>query len=189
MRSMTLKTGVTLAAAALVATMGLAETAVAQPGHGGRGFGDGMGPGGPGGPGGRMGGPLGGLLAVHPELPLQALNLTDAQREQVRTIMQGHRDESRALGEKAHAALDALRKATEGTVDEALVNQQGLALGAVIGEAAVLRAKVRAEVLAILTPEQQAEANKLQAQRQQRMEQMKQRGDQRRQHRQQPDQF
>ena len=26
-----------------------------------------------------MGGPLGGLLAVHPDLPLPALNLTDAQ--------------------------------------------------------------------------------------------------------------
>lgn len=191
MRARTLKTGVTLAAAALVMTMGLAGAVHAQPGPGGRGFGDGMGPGpgGPGGPGGRMGGPLGGLLAVHPDLPLQALNLTDAQREQVRTIMQGHRDEGRTLGDKAHAALEALRKATEGTVDEAVVNQQGLALGAVIGEAALLRAKVRAEVFAILTPEQQAEANKLQAQRQQRMEQMKQRGEQRRQQRPQPDQF
>jgi protein CpxP len=179
MQTMTVKTSVRLAAAALAITVGLAGAAQAQPGPGARGFGDGMGPG-HGGPGGRMGGPLGGLLAVHPELPLHALNLTDAQREQVRTIMQAHRDEARALGDKAHTALDALRKATEGTVDEALANQQGQALGAVIGEAAVLRAKVRAEVLAILTPEQQAEANKLQAQRQQRMDQMKQRGEQRR---------
>ncbi len=58
--------------------------------------------------------------------------------------------------------------------------QQAQALAAVIGEAAVLRGRVRGEVLAILTPEQQAEAAKLQAQRQQRMDQMRQRMKQRR---------
>jgi len=135
-----------------------------------------------------MGGPLGGLLALHPDVPFQALNLTDAQREQVRAIMQGHHAEGRALAEKAGVALEALRKATDDTVDEGAAAQHGQAVGAVIAEAAVLRAKVRAEVFAILTPEQQAEANKLQAQRQQRMEQMKQRGEQRRQQRQQPKQ-
>jgi Spy/CpxP family protein refolding chaperone len=140
-----------------------------------------------------MGGPLGGLLAVHPDVPFQALELTDAQREQVRTIIQGHRDEGRVLAEKAHDALEGLRKATEGTVDEGAAVQHGQTVGGVITEAAVLRAKVRGEVFAILTPEQQAEANKLQAQRQQRMDQMKLRGEQRRQQRQQqpktPDQF
>jgi len=199
MRAMTIKTGATLAAAALMITMGLAGAANAQPGSGGgsggyKTFDDGMGPGGPGGrgpggpggPGGRMGGPLGGLLALHPDVPFQALNLTDAQREQVRAIMQGHQAEGRALAEKAGAAMDALRKATDDTIDEGAAAQHGQAVGAVIAEAAVLRAKVRAEVFAILTPEQQAEANKLQAQRQQRMEQMKQRGEQRRQQRQQP---
>ena len=111
-----------------------------------------------------------------------------AQREQVRAIMQNYRDEGRAIGEKARAAFEALRKASEGTVDETVVTQQGLALGAVIGEAAIVRAKVRNEVFAILTPEQQAEANKLQARRQQRMEQLKQRMEQRRPARQQPPQ-
>ncbi len=185
MRTFTFKASATMAAVALVAVMGLAGAAQAQPGPGGRGFGPGMGPGGPGGPGGRMGGPLGGLLAVHPELPLHALNLTEAQREQVRTILQGHSTEGRALAEKAQAAMDGLRKATDATVDEGAAAQQGQAVGAVIAEAAVLRARIRGEVFAILTPEQQAEATKLQAQRQQRMEQMRQRGDQRRQQRQQ----
>ena len=118
MRAMTVKTGATLAAAALMITMGLAGAANAQPGAGGgpgggQGFGDGMGPGGPGGRGpggpggpGRMGGPLGGLLALHPDVPFQALNLTDAQREQVRAIMQGHHAEGRALAEKAGVAMD-----------------------------------------------------------------------------------
>jgi protein CpxP len=177
-----LTTNAKLVAGALALTLGLAGAAAAQPGFG-------RGPGGPDGPGGHggrgmMGGPLGGLLAVHPDLPLPALNLTDAQREQVRTILQSHRDEGRALHEKANAAMEALRKATEGTVDEGSVAQQGQVLGAAIGEAAVLRARVRTEVFAILTPEQQAEATKIAAQREARMQQRRQQAEQRRQQRQ-----
>ena len=125
------------------------------------------------------GGPLGGLLAIHPDVPLHALELTEAQREQVRTILQSHRDEGRALAEKAQTAMETLRKATEGTLDEGAASQAGQGVGAVIAEAAVLRAKVRTEVLAVLTPEQQAEAQKLQAQRAKRAEQFKQRAQQR----------
>ncbi|WP_291990121.1 Spy/CpxP family protein refolding chaperone, partial [Luteitalea sp.] len=133
-----------------------------------------------GGRGGMMGGPLGALLGVHPDLPLSALNLTDAQREQVRTIMQSHRDEGQALVQKAQASMEALRQATDATVDEGAAAQQGQALGAVIAEAAVLRGRVRGEVFAILTPEQQAEANKIAADRQQRMQQFRQKAGQRR---------
>ena len=162
---------VKLAAGALALAIGMTAPAVAQPGfgHGQPGDFERRGPGG--GPG---GGPLGGLLALHPDLPLAALNLTDAQREQVRTIMQSHRDEGRAIAQKAHAALENLRKASEGTVDEGAIGQQSQALGAVIGEAAVLRARVRAEVFAILTPEQQAEAAKIAEQRRTRMQQRRQ---------------
>jgi Spy/CpxP family protein refolding chaperone len=176
-----LTTNAKLVAGALALTLGLAGAAAAQPGVG-------RGPGGPDGPGrggrGMMGGPLGGLLAVHPDLPLSALSLTDAQREQVRTILQSHRDEGRAVHEKANAAMEALRKATEGTVDEGSVAQQGQILGAAIGEAAVLRARVRTEVFAILTPEQQAEATRIAAQRQAHMQQRRQQAEQRRQQRQ-----
>ena len=125
-------------------------------------------------------GPLGGLLGLHPELPLPALNLTDAQREQVRTILQGHREEGQALMQRGQAALEALRKVTEGTVDEGAAAQQGQALGAVIAEAAVLRSRVRGEIMAILTPEQQAEAAKIQADRELRMKQFRTKRDDRR---------
>ena len=118
-------------------------------------------------------GPLGGLLGLHPELPLAALNLSDAQREQVRTILQGHREEGHALTQRGEAAMQALRKVTEGTIDEGAAAQQGQALGAVIAEEAVLRSRVRAEILAILTPEQQAEAAKIQADREARMKQFR----------------
>jgi periplasmic protein CpxP/Spy len=172
---------VTRLAGALAIVVSLAGIAVAQPGRGPGGMYGMDGPRGPGGMmGGMMGGPLGGLLGVHPNLPLPALNLSDAQREQVRAIMQGHRSEADALSKKAQAALEALRAATEGTLDEGAVNQQGQALGAVISEAALLRARIRGEVLAILTPEQQAEAAKIQAERQAHMQQRRQNMEQRR---------
>jgi protein CpxP len=180
MQAATLLTGVKVMLGTMALTVGLAGAAAAQsperqgpPGPGGP-FGPG-GRGGPGGPG-RMG-PLGGLLGLHPELPLPALNLTDAQREQVRTILQGHREEGEALMQRGHTALEALRKATESTVDEGAAAQQGQALGAVIAEASVLRARVRGEIMAILTPEQQGEAAKIQADRELRMKQFRTRSD------------
>ncbi|BCS31276.2 hypothetical protein TBR22_A04760 [Luteitalea sp. TBR-22] len=173
--------------AILALTLGVAGAAFAQPPQGGRGSGPGMppphggpdgpgghegrgfGPGRPGEGGGRMMGPLGGLLALNPDVPLASLNLTDAQREQVRTILQGRRDEGRALMERARGAMEAMQKATAGTaIDEAAAIERGQALGAVIGEAAVLRARLRNEVLAILTPEQQAEARAMAADRMER---------------------
>jgi Spy/CpxP family protein refolding chaperone len=47
----------------------------------------------------------------------------------------------------------------------------------VIADAAVQRARVRGEIMAILTPEQQAEAAKIQADREQRMKQFRTRSD------------
>jgi periplasmic protein CpxP/Spy len=185
MQAGTLTTSMKVMVGAVALMVGLSAPAMAQPGQGGPGSGA-PGPGRPGGPdgpgrhGGPFGGPLGGLLGLHPELPLPALNLTDAQREQVRAIMQGHREEGRALMQRAQTSLEALRKLTDGTVDEGAVGQQGQALGAVIAEAAVLRARVRGEIMAVLTPEQQAEAAKIQADRETRMKQFRTRPDQRR---------
>lgn len=179
MRAKTVTT-MKLMAGALALTMGLSAAATAQPGRGGPGFG---GPGfrGPGGPG---GGAMGGLLGVHPELPLGALNLTDAQEEQVRGIFQSHRAESESLRQRAEAASEALRSVTSAaTVDEAAITQQSQAFSALIAEAAILRARVRSEILAVLTPEQQAEATKLTSERQAKMQERRAKMLQRRQSR------
>ena len=75
-------------AALVILIAGAGAFAFAQgPGGRGRGFG---GPGGPGGPG------IG--------MALGALNLTDAQREQVRQITQQHREEARGTFERLRAA-------------------------------------------------------------------------------------
>ena len=127
--------------------------------------GRGMGPGGPGGPGGPMG-----------MLPMLAreLNITDAQKAQIKTIADSHRDEWKALGDRARTAHQALQQTvTADTVDEGLIRQRSAEVAAVEADMAVARARVHAEVFQLLTPEQKTQAKSLQSTF---AERMKQRG-------------
>ena len=109
---------------------------------------------------GLMGGPMGGTM-----LPgLGQLNLTDAQKEQVRTAAQSHRDAFKAISDRAIAAHEALNDAvTADTMDETAIRAKAADVAAVELDAALLRAKVHAEAFALLTPEQQAKAKQLRA--------------------------
>jgi periplasmic protein CpxP/Spy len=115
-----------------------------------------MGRGGPG----RMGpmGMIGPLVA--------RLGLTDAQKDQVKSIVQSHAEEFTALRTReatAHQALEAAIAAD--TLDDATIRQKSAEVAAVDADAAVLRAHVRAEVFQLLTPDQQAKAKQLMARR------------------------
>ena len=113
--------------------------------------GPGRGRGGPGGPG----GPLAGL-------PLRELNLTDAQREQVKQIVDSRQQESRAIGERAMAAREALHAATTSpSFDEGLIRAKAADVAAIEADMAVSRARIFADVFQILTPEQQAKVKEL----------------------------
>ena len=175
-------------AAALVAVAGTAlvhAQAQGTPAPQERQAGPGGGPGGPGGPWGhgRMGrrgpgGPMGafGLL--------RGLDLTEEQRAQVRQIMQGHRDEFRAVEQRLQAAHRAQQDAVEATpFDENAVRARAADVAAIQADAVVLRAKVHSDVFAVLTPEQQAKAAELKTQREQRMQERRQQMQQRRQQR------
>ncbi|MGE0816275.1 MAG: Spy/CpxP family protein refolding chaperone [Vicinamibacterales bacterium] len=125
------------------------------------------------------GGPMG------PMLPgLRQLGLTDAQRDQIRSLMDAHKGEF-----EAHAqALGPARKALDDAVtaeafDEATVRQRAADLAAVEAEGAVLRARIHSEVWALLTPDQQQKARDLKAQAEQRRGQMRERMQQRREQR------
>ena len=99
-------------------------------------------------------------------LALRQLDLTDAQREQVRLIFEQNRDEMRAAGEKLRTARRGLHDATSvGSVDEAAIRTAAEALANAEAEAAINRARVHAQVWQILTPEQQAKAKELREQR------------------------
>ncbi len=134
-----------------------------QPGPGRMKPGPGMrgGPGGPGGfggPGGMMGrvprGTMGGPFGML-GLNLRAAELTEAQQKQVQAAVQSHREEQAAIVERMRAARVALHEAVAADAfDEALIRAKAADVAAVEADAAVLRAKVRAEVVAILTPEQ-----------------------------------
>jgi protein CpxP len=149
----------------MVAGLGIVAVGARQgppPGRGPGGAGGrGMGMAGPlGGQRGLMGGPMGGMM-----LPgLGQLNLTDAQKEQVRTAVQSHRDAFKAIADRAIAAREALGDAvTADTFDESAIRAKAGEVAAVELDVALLRAKVYAEVFALLTPEQQAKAKQLRA--------------------------
>jgi Spy/CpxP family protein refolding chaperone len=123
-----------------------AQTDQRRPG-GGRGFGGPFG-GGPGGP-------------LIPRVP----DLTDAQREQIRAIADRHQAEMRPLLEKLRTAQVALEDAiVTNPTDEATIRLRSADVASAEADLAVVRGQVYAEVVALLTPEQQ---QKLQQQRQQ----------------------
>jgi protein CpxP len=112
-------------------------------------------------------------------LPMFAreLNITDAQKEQIKNIAESHRDEWKALADRGRAAHEALRlSVTAETVDEALIRQRSAEVAAVEADMAVARARAHAEVLQILTPEQKAQAKTLQSQAQERRQRGRGRG-------------
>jgi protein CpxP len=138
------------------------------PGPMGRGM---MGPGGPGfrgGPGGPFG--MGGFA-------LRGLDLTDAQREQVKAIMESHRDEQKAIGARMQAARKALHEAIAADAfDETAVRAKAAEIGAVEADAAVLQARIKGEISAILTPEQLKKAKELRGEMENRMKDGRGRG-------------
>jgi periplasmic protein CpxP/Spy len=147
-----------LAAITIAATVltGGAVTTMAQPPQGGPG-GPRAGRMGPGGPG-RFGMP-----------GLRAVDLTDAQKDQIKTISESHRDEMRQVGERLREAQRALDVATEsGTVNEADIRSKSTALASAMADGAILRAKVNAEILNVLTPEQQQKLQEFRSQMQER---------------------
>lgn len=161
----------TLILAGLVAALaGGSAVAVAQP---------------QGGPG--MRGPRGGGPRV--DLGLRGIDLTDSQREQVRTILQSHRDAlreaRRRLGEAHRTMAEAARAEA---VDEAAIRGQSTAVANAMAEEAILRARVRAEVHGLLTAEQlrqlrerrAAAEKRMQERQRRRQERLKQRQERRR---------
>jgi Spy/CpxP family protein refolding chaperone len=113
---------------------------------------------GPGGPGRGMGGPMGMLPMLG-----RALDLTDAQKDQVKAIADAHRDEWKAIFDRERTARQALNAAIMAdTVNDALVRQKSAEVAAVEADAAVARAHAFGEVLQILTTAQKTQLKDLQ---------------------------
>jgi protein CpxP len=147
-----------------VALVALLATTVAYaqgPRGGGRG-GRGFGPGGPG-------------------LALNELNLTDAQREQVREIRGRYQEQIQALSRRLSDLTAKQRQAIETIpVNETLITSATQDMTQAQVEVAIQEARINADIWSVLTPEQQAKATKLRAERKAQMEQRRQENQQRR---------
>jgi protein CpxP len=149
--------------AGIVAVMAGGAVAIFAQGGPGRGAGA-LGPGGPGGRGFAAGFALG------------QLDLSDAQKQQVRDIMQRHRQQSQPVMDRLQQAMQAQRAAINAVpVNEAAVRQAAAALAAVEADMAVDQARMHADIFSILTVEQQEKAKQLEAQGQARAQERRQR--------------
>ena len=134
-----------------------------------------------GGPGGRHG--FAGRGAVS-GLPLASLNLTQAQQDLIRDIRERQSEERRQIEARlrdAHAAQQ--QAATAIPLNEAAIRQTTLAAAEEHAEMAIHQARVRNEIFAALTAEQQATVKQAQADRQQRAQQRQAQAAERRQNR------
>ncbi|MGH9440701.1 MAG: Spy/CpxP family protein refolding chaperone [Thermoanaerobaculia bacterium] len=83
------------------------------------------------------------------------LDLSDSQREQVKGVLRTHKDAILAQVEAERKAHQDLRQAIAATpFDEGSIRARAAALGQVVGDAAVLRAQIRSEVMPILNDDQ-----------------------------------
>jgi periplasmic protein CpxP/Spy len=161
---------VTLAGAGYMSVADLNAQGRGGPGRGAPGIGRmGVGPGGPG----RRGGPGGAGLVG---LMLGRVDLTDAQKDQVKQIVESHKAEQDQLFERGRAAHQALDAAiTADSFDINNVRAKANDVATVETEVTVLRSLIRNEVFQILTAEQKAEIKKDQERREARRAEMEKR--------------
>lgn len=101
------------------------------------------------------------------------LNLTDAQREQIRAQRDAQRNDERALADKMRTARQQLRQAMRADVpDEAAVRAAAGAVAALQADQMALRARSRAQLMKVLTPDQQARMKQARARLEQRVQRM-----------------
>ena len=131
---------------------------------------------------GRGGGPPPGGQLMH----LRALDLSEVQQEQIRSIHEQSGEATRAADEQVRVARQALQDAvTADVVNENAIRAVANELGIAEGDAAVHRAYLHAQVWQLLTPEQQVASGEAEAELERRRGQRRQRMGERRELRQQ----
>jgi Spy/CpxP family protein refolding chaperone len=123
-------------------------------------------------------GPRGARGFHGPEL-LRDLDLTDEQREKIRSVVE--ETESTGIQRRSREAHHSLSEAIENGADEEVLRELGRELGEAEGEAAIERASIRKRILSILTDEQRQELEALKQEERERMEERRLRFEERRQ--------
>jgi periplasmic protein CpxP/Spy len=95
---------------------------------------------------------------------LRGLDLTDAQKAQVKAIHEANFESTKSLREQMEANHDQLETATAGgAFNESQVQEIAQKQGALHAQMIVAREKVKSQVFAILTDEQKAKAAEMKA--------------------------
>jgi protein CpxP len=117
--------------------------------------------------GARPGGP--GARGFDAGFALGQLDLSDAQKTQVRDVVQRHRQQLQPTMQRLEEAMQAQRGAVNQVpVNEAAVRQAAASVASVQADLAVEQARLHADVWNILTPDQQEKAKQLEQQAQNR---------------------
>lgn len=128
-----------------------------------------------GGPG-RGAGPLGPGRGFAEGFALGQLDLSDAQKQQVRDITQRHRQTMEPVMQRLQQAMMAERAAVNAVpVNEAAVRAAAQDVAAAQADLVVDRARLHSDIFSILTVEQQTKAKQLEAQAQARANERRQR--------------
>jgi Spy/CpxP family protein refolding chaperone len=102
--------------------------------------------------------PAGGKTAVRRRIA-QALNLTDAQKQQAQAIIQQTRQTVQPLKQQANQNRQALMAAINAGKGDVEIHQLALTQGNLAGQLVAARAEALAKFYSTLTPEQRAKAD------------------------------
>jgi Spy/CpxP family protein refolding chaperone len=97
------------------------------------------------------------------------LDLTDAQKAQMRDIMEKERPTMKPLMQQARQTRQQLRHYEQGTYDEAKVRALAAQQAQTMAELTVQKTRIHSEMYQLLTPDQQAKLKEFEAKHQARM--------------------
>ena len=99
----------------------------------------------------------------------QALNLTDSQKQEARTIFQQARESARPVRQELRQNREALTAAAKAGNSNAEIEKLAGNQGRLLGQLAAIRTEASAKFYQILTPEQRAKAGQMHQQLRQRI--------------------
>jgi len=107
----------------------------------------------------------------HMGFPFKQLDLTDAQRAQVKEVMQKEHSTMKPLMQQMHTMQQQLKQYSEGTYDEAKVQALVTQQSQTLVQLKVQETRIHNEVYQLLTSDQQAKLKEIEANRAARMQQ------------------
>jgi len=104
---------------------------------------------------------------------MQALNLTDAQKQQARAIFQGAKANAQPIRQQLQQNREAFAAAVKAN-DTAQIQALAVQRGTLMGQVAAIRGQSMAKFYSTLTPDQRTKADQIRERIQQRIQQRRQ---------------